>query len=97
MRVRVEVDGVRHDGVANFGRRPMFDTGIVLLEVFLFGFSGDLYGRTLDVAFIAWIRPEMTFDTVADLIRRVDEDCSIARNALRRAGNAFPPLGKLSF
>ncbi len=75
---------------------PMFDTGIVLLEVFLFDFSGDLYGRTLDVAFIAWIRPEMKFDTVDDLIRRMDEDCSLARMALRRAGDMFPPLGALS-
>ena len=61
--VRVAVDGKRYDGVANFGRRPMFDTGIVLLEVFLFDFSGDLYGRTIDVAFIDWIRPEMMFDS----------------------------------
>jgi len=53
----------RHDGVASFGRRPMFDTGGVLLEVFLFDFQGDLYGRTLDVAFIHWIRPELLFDT----------------------------------
>ena len=94
--VRVAVDGKRYDGVANFGRRPMFDSGIVLLEVFLFDFSGDLYGRTLDVAFIAWIRPEMMFDTVADLVRRMDEDCRLARNALRRAGDVFPPLGELS-
>jgi riboflavin kinase/FMN adenylyltransferase len=94
--VRVEVDGKRHDGVANFGRRPMFDTGIVLLEVFLFDFSGDLYGRILDVALIAWIRPEMTFDTVADLTRRMGDDCSLARMALRRAGDMFPPLGALS-
>ena len=34
------------DGVASFGRRPMFDTGVVLLEIFLFDFSGDLYGST---------------------------------------------------
>jgi riboflavin kinase/FMN adenylyltransferase len=94
--VRVAVDGKRHDGVANFGRRPMFDSGIVLLEVFLFDFSGDLYGRTVDVAFIAWIRPEMMFDTVADLVRRMDEDCRLARNALRRAGDVFPPLGELA-
>jgi len=45
------------------------------------------------VAFIAWIRPEMTFDTVADLVRRMDEDCRLARNALKRAGDVFPPLG----
>ena len=91
--VRVEVDGRRFDGVANFGRRPMFDTGVVLLEVFLFDFTGDLYGCTLDVALIAWIRPEFTFDAVDDLIRRMHEDCRIAQMALKRAGDAFPPLG----
>ena len=91
--VRVEVDGRRFDGVANFGRRPMFDTGVVLLEVFLFDFSGDLYGRSLDVAVIAWIRPEFKFDTVGELIQRMDEDCRIAHIALKRAGDAFPPLG----
>jgi riboflavin kinase/FMN adenylyltransferase len=91
--VRLEVDGRRLDGVANFGRRPMFDTGVVLLEVFLFDFSGDLYGRTLDVAVIAWIRPEFKFDSVDELIHRMDEDCRIARIALRRAGDVFPALG----
>jgi riboflavin kinase / FMN adenylyltransferase len=91
--VRVGVDGRRYDGVASFGRRPMFDTGIVLLEVFLFDFSGDLYGRTLDVAFIGWIRPEMKFDSAEDLIRRMDQDASQARHLLSRAPDAFPPLG----
>jgi riboflavin kinase/FMN adenylyltransferase len=82
----------RLDGVASFGRRPMFDTGAVLLEVFLFDFEGDLYGRTLDVAFIHWIRPELAFDTVDDLVRRMDEDCGLARAALGRAPDAFPPI-----
>ena len=56
--MRVAVGGRRYDGVANFGRRPMFDTGTVLLEVFLFDFSGDLYGGPLEVAFIAWLRDD---------------------------------------
>jgi riboflavin kinase/FMN adenylyltransferase len=93
--VRVEVDGKRYDGVANFGRRPMFDTGVVLLEVFLFDFTGDLYGRTLDVAFIAWIRPEFKFDGIDALVGRIEEDCRMAKMALARAGDAFPPLGKV--
>jgi hypothetical protein len=38
----------------------------------------------------------MTFDTVADLSRRMGDDCSLARMALRRAGDMFPPLGALS-
>ena len=37
----------------------------VLLEVFLFDFTGDLYGKMIDVAFIDWIRPEMKFDAGA--------------------------------
>jgi len=93
---RVEVEGARIDGVANFGRRPMFDTGVVLLEVYLLDFSGDLYGRTLDVAVISWIRPEFKFDTVDELVHRMAEDCRIARNALKRAGDAFPPLGTVT-
>ena len=91
--VRVGVGGARYDGVASFGRRPMFDTGAVLLEIFLFDFSGDLYGAALDCAFIAWIRPEMNFDSVEDLIRRMDQDSSQARLALARVPDAFPPLG----
>jgi riboflavin kinase / FMN adenylyltransferase len=94
--VRVALDGRRFDGVANFGRRPMFDTGVVLLEIFLFDFSGDLYGRTLDVAVMSWIRPEFNFDTVDELIHRMDEDCRIAKIALKRAGDAFPLLGTVT-
>lgn len=89
--VRVEVDGRRYDGVANYGRRPMFDTGAVLLEPFLFDFSGDLYGAVIDVAFVAWIRHELKFDTIDDLIQRMDEDSRLARALLARTpGQPLP-------
>ncbi len=91
--VRVDVGGERYDAVASFGRRPMFDNGALLLEVFLFGFKGDLYGSVLDVAFIDWIRPEMKFDSVEDLIRRMDDDSRRARSVLARHPDAFPVLG----
>jgi riboflavin kinase/FMN adenylyltransferase len=90
--VRVGIGAKRYDGVANFGRRPMFDSGVVLLEVFLFDFDRDIYGETIDVAFIHRIRPEMSFPSVADLVRRMDEDCGLARAALARAPAAFPPV-----
>jgi riboflavin kinase / FMN adenylyltransferase len=90
--VRVGLGGKLYDGVANFGRRPMFDTGVVLLEVFLFDFNRDIYGETIDVAFIHWIRPEMTFASVGDLVRRMDEDSGLARAALAREPKAFPPI-----
>ncbi len=93
--VRVGARGGRYDGVASFGRRPMFDDGAPLLEVFLFGFDGDLYGQSIDVAFIGWIRHEMRFETVGELKRHMGEDSALARAALARAGDAFPALGEV--
>ncbi len=90
--VRVGVGERRYDGVANFGRRPMFDSGVVLLEVFLFDFAGDLYGQRIDVAFIEWIRDEAVFSSVGELTRAMEDDCAKARAALMRAGDLFPPI-----
>jgi riboflavin kinase / FMN adenylyltransferase len=91
--VRVGVGGKLYDAVASFGRRPMFDNGAPLLEVFLFNFSGDLYGQSLDVAFITWIRQELSFDSVEALVRQMNDDSARAREALGRVPDAFPPLG----
>jgi riboflavin kinase/FMN adenylyltransferase len=95
--VRIGIGEARFDGVASFGRRPTFDDGAPLLEVFLFGFDGDLYGQTLDVAFIGWIRAEQKFDDVRALVARMDADSSEARTLLAAAPDAFPPLGSVDF
>jgi riboflavin kinase/FMN adenylyltransferase len=87
---------VRFDGVASFGRRPTFDNGAPLLEVFLFDFKGDLYGNRLDVAFIAFIRDELKFDSIDTLIRQMDDDSARARAALAAAPDAFPKLGNIN-
>jgi riboflavin kinase/FMN adenylyltransferase len=86
-------DQVRFDGVASFGRRPTFDNGAPLLEIFLFDFKGDLYGAALDTAFIAFIRDELKFDSVDALVHQMDDDSAKARAALAAAPNAFPKLG----
>jgi len=93
--VRADIAGTRHDGVASFGRRPMFDDGAPLLEVFLFDFDGDLYGQAIDVAFIGWIRHEQKFESIETLKRHMTADAIQARDALKRAGNAFPVLGDI--
>jgi riboflavin kinase/FMN adenylyltransferase len=90
--VRVAAGERHYSGVASFGRRPMFDTGAVLLEVFLFDFAGDLYGQTIDVAFIDWIREERMFDSAGALIQQMQDDSRIAREALARSGDKFPPI-----
>jgi riboflavin kinase/FMN adenylyltransferase len=91
--VRVGRGAERIDGVASFGRRPTFDNGAPLLETFLFDFDGDLYGQTLDVAFIGFIREELKFDSVQALVARMDDDQAHARAALAAAPGAFPKLG----
>src|ERR1700676_3604774 len=91
--VRVGRGPERFDGVASFGRRPTFDNGAPLLEIFLFHFKGDLYGATLDVAFIGFIREELKFDSVEKLVRQMDDDSGRARAALAAAPDAFPKLG----
>jgi riboflavin kinase / FMN adenylyltransferase len=94
--VRVGRGSERFDGVASFGRRPTFDNGAPLLEVFLFDFKGDLYGQVLDVAFIAYIRDELKFDGIDALIVQMNDDSAKARAALAAAPDAFPRLGDVT-
>ncbi len=93
--VRVGLGDARYDGVASFGRRPTFDNGAPLLEVFLFDYSGDLYGRTIDVALIGWIRPEEKFSSIEALMAQMKFDAERARDALARSPGAFPSLGPI--
>jgi riboflavin kinase / FMN adenylyltransferase len=83
------------DGVANFGRRPTFDNGAPLLEVFLFDFKDSLYGEMLDVAFIGYIREELKFASIDALIHQMDDDSVKARTQLAAAPGAFPKLGEI--
>jgi riboflavin kinase / FMN adenylyltransferase len=93
--VRVGRKGARIDGVASFGRRPTFDNGAPLLEIFLFDFNHDLYGERLDVAFIGFIREEEKFSSVDALVRQMDADSARARMLLAASPGAFPKLGEI--
>lgn len=80
--VRVSLQGAPYGGVASFGRRPTFDDGPPLLEVFLFDFDGDLYGRTLEIDFIGWIRGEQKFASAEALTARMNIDADLAQQIL---------------
>ncbi len=86
--VRVEVpegaDAGLYDGIANLGLRPTFDKQDVMLEVNLFGFSGDLYGRLLRVSFVEFIRAERKFDGIDSLKAQINADSVTAGELLRR-------------
>lgn len=90
--VRMQVDGVVHAGVANYGRRPQFDNGAPLLETYLFDFSGDLYDKTVAVELVAHLRPELKFEDVAALIAQMNRDETDARATLASiSGEPFGP------
>jgi riboflavin kinase/FMN adenylyltransferase len=93
--VRVGRGDQRLDGVASFGRRPTFDNGAPLLEIFLFDFKDDLYGEALDVAFIGFIREELKFTSADALVQQMDHDSTRARAQLAVAPGLFPKLGAL--
>lgn len=81
VRVRLD-DGSEHDGVANLGIRPSFDPPVEMLETFLFDWSGDLYDRTIEVALVAFIRPEAKFNNLDALVEQMDADSAEARRRL---------------
>lgn len=83
--VRARVGERLVDGVASYGRRPTFDDGAPLLETFLFGFSGDLYGQTLGIEFAGRIRGEAKFESAEALVAQMDRDSEAARAILARA------------
>ena len=69
--------------VASLGVRPTIDGGgEPLLEVHLFDFEGDLYGRRLEVEFVHKLREEKAFDDLEAMVRQIDRDAREARAIL---------------
>jgi riboflavin kinase/FMN adenylyltransferase len=81
--VRVTLDdGSEHPGVASLGVRPTFQPPQELLETHLLDFTGDLYGRKIEVALHAFIRDEKKFDDIEALAAHMREDEAKARHLL---------------
>jgi riboflavin kinase/FMN adenylyltransferase len=95
--VRVGIDGDWHQGAAYFGQRPTFDNGAPVLEVFLFDFDDNLYGREIDVEFVGFVRPDQRFPDMEALKVQMDKDCARSREILADAARNNPlrglPLG----
>ena len=71
-----------HDAVASVGSRPTFAGTKPILEVHLFDFDEDVYGKYIHVDFIAWLREQEKFDMVEDLVAQMDVDADNAKSAL---------------
>ena len=81
--VRVRVDGVPYDGVANLGVKPTLTQNTrPNLEVHLFDCAADLYGTKMEVTFVERIRGEQKFDGLDALVAQIGRDCATARTLL---------------
>ncbi|MEP7211105.1 MAG: bifunctional riboflavin kinase/FAD synthetase [Alphaproteobacteria bacterium] len=87
---RDETETTWRPGVASFGRTPTTGLRDPLLEVVVFDWSGDLYGRRLHVAFAGLLRPEVKFDGLDPLVAQMKLDAAQARALL--AGLPAPVL-----
>ncbi len=71
-----------YHGAASVGVRPMFGDNVPNCETYIFDFKGDLYGESLSVGLVDFLRGEQTFDSLDALIAQMDQDCQTARNLL---------------
>lgn len=84
--VEVWLQGRRHYGMMSIGHKPTmgeFERGI---EVNIFDFDEDIYGQDIKVVFLAYIRPEMKFDSWEALIAAIDGDKAFCMDFLKKLG-----------
>jgi riboflavin kinase / FMN adenylyltransferase len=90
--VNAYMEGLKLQGAGYLGTRPTFDAGLPVLEIFLFDFDGDLYGKTMEVEFIAFIREDIKFRSMEALSVQIADDCAKAKAILDALPGA-PPHG----
>tara|TARA_Y100000389_G_scaffold199098_1_gene236857 strand:- start:242 stop:1168 length:927 start_codon:yes stop_codon:yes gene_type:complete len=79
VRVKIQNNSKTIKGIANLGYRPTFNGKKILLEVHLFNFSRNLYGKDLSVEFFKFIRKEKKFKNVDQLKKQIKTDLLIAK------------------
>ena len=82
---RIEGEADWRPGVASFGRTPTTGVRDPLLEVVIFDWAGDLYGRRLHTAFVAFLRPEARFGGLDELVAAMNQDEANARTIMASA------------
>jgi riboflavin kinase/FMN adenylyltransferase len=81
--VRVSMDGALYPAMLSIGTRPtVSDAGNVSIEAYLFDFNGDIYEKEVSVLFVEWMRAELKFGALEELIEALKKDEVEARRIL---------------
>ncbi len=78
------IDGELHAAVTNIGRRPSFTCDDLRSETCITDFSGDLYGKDVEVRLLQYIRPERVFDSLDALGDQIAQDAQKAREIFNK-------------
>jgi riboflavin kinase/FMN adenylyltransferase len=78
-KVRLYLENKQYEAVANLGKRPSFAYDSELLEVHIFDFNRDIYGKRIKVELLEFIRPERKFDNIEELAVQIQQDIQIAK------------------
>ncbi len=79
----VTLDNVAYPSISYIGHRPVFEGQERLLEVHIFDFTDNLYGKFLQVSFVEFIRKDMMFSSKIDLARQIEDDVNHVHLALK--------------
>ena len=83
VKVKLESNKQKINGIANLGYRPTFNQNKILLEVNLFNFNRNLYNKKLAVEFIKFIRKEKKFKSIKLLTNQIKKDIRVAKISLK--------------
>ncbi|MEK6545614.1 MAG: riboflavin biosynthesis protein RibF, partial [Nitrospinota bacterium] len=81
---RTIVDGEIYDGIANVGFNPTFHRDRLSVEIHIFDFSSDIYGREIEIIFIKRLREEIEFGSAEKLKAQIKKDIEVTRGILEK-------------
>lgn len=81
-KVSSQIDGIRvYKGITNIGIRPSIDDGDrPTVETFIYDFNEDIYGETVRVVPVHYIRPEQAFKNLDELVEQINKDIEVAKS-----------------
>lgn len=80
---KVIIDGVFYNGVTNIGFNPTVNGNVKTVETHILDFNSDIYGKTIEVQFFKFTRPETKFKTIEELKEQISLDKSKAKDYLK--------------
>ena len=81
--------GKKYNGIANFGVKPTFNSEAPSLEVHIFDFSDEIYGRTVSIEFKKFVRSEISFESIQYLTEQIESDIKLVREFFFNESNHF--------